>query len=328
MRRRFPEIAAHGARLHKALHRDVRGVGVSDLGVEVWSGSVATWECDRMGHLNVRFYVARAMEALAGLAAELGMPRAFSPAAESTLVVREQHIRFLREARPGALLRITGAVVEMGETDARLLLLMRHENGDIAASFQTVMSHVTARELRPFPWPERARARAAALSATIPPRAEARSISLAPATITASLERARALGLTCISAGAILPQDCDAFGRMRAEIFMSRVSDGVPRLSVDAPGAAALGGAALEYRLIHLAWPRAGDRVQMWSGVAAADERTRRLIHWFLDPESGQPWGVADATAASFDLETRKLAVLGPEALEAVRQRVAPGLTL
>ena len=35
-----------------------------DIGVEVWRGGVNTWECDEMGHLNVRFYVARAMEGL------------------------------------------------------------------------------------------------------------------------------------------------------------------------------------------------------------------------------------------------------------------------
>ena len=61
--------------------------------VEVWRGGVATWECDQMGHLNVGFYVAKSMEALAGLAAELGMRRAFAASAESTLIVREQHIR-------------------------------------------------------------------------------------------------------------------------------------------------------------------------------------------------------------------------------------------
>ena len=33
-------------------------------GLEVWRGSVNTWECDQMGHLNVRFYVARSAEGL------------------------------------------------------------------------------------------------------------------------------------------------------------------------------------------------------------------------------------------------------------------------
>src|SRR2546421_309752 len=76
--------------------------GSGDLGeaVEVWRGSVAMWECDAMGHLNVGFYVAKSVEGLAALAAELGMPGAFAADARATLIVREQHIRFLREARP------------------------------------------------------------------------------------------------------------------------------------------------------------------------------------------------------------------------------------
>lgn len=51
----------------------------NDTGVEVWRGGVNVWECDEMGHMNVRFYVTRAMQGLVGLAAELGMPEAFSP---------------------------------------------------------------------------------------------------------------------------------------------------------------------------------------------------------------------------------------------------------
>ena len=61
--------------------------------VEVWSGGVNTWESDEMGHLNVRFWVAKSLEALGGLARVLGMPQAFTTEAGATLVVREQHMR-------------------------------------------------------------------------------------------------------------------------------------------------------------------------------------------------------------------------------------------
>src|SRR5690606_3148479 len=122
-----------------------------------------------MGHMNVRFWVAKAQEGLAGLAAELGMPRAYAANAEATLVVREQHIRFLREAHAGAALRMTGGVVELGDSDARLLLVIRHPDGQPAATFQLVVEHVTSGDLRPFPWPARAQARAEALRIDVPP---------------------------------------------------------------------------------------------------------------------------------------------------------------
>src|SRR3954470_4767757 len=81
------------------------------LPIEVWRGGVNAWDCDGMGHLNVRNYVAFAMEGLAGLAAELGLPGAFRPGAPSTVVVRDHHLRFLREAREGAVLHMRAGVV-------------------------------------------------------------------------------------------------------------------------------------------------------------------------------------------------------------------------
>ncbi len=301
--------------------------------VEVWRGGVASWECDQMGHLNVGFYVAKSMQALAGLAAELGMPGAFAPSAEATLMVREQHIRFIREARPGAPLRITGGVVSMGEDEARLMLVMHHLSGEIAASFQTVVAHVTARDGRPFPWADRIRARGEALAVEVPEKAAPRSIGLQPVQTQASLARANELGLVRTGLGVIDTGDCDAFGRMRTETFMHRLSDGIPHFFAGRrPGAVdperKVGGAALEYRLIHHAWPRAGDRLELRSGSAGGDPRFRRLVHWLLDPATGRPWGSAEAIAVSFDLETRKLITLSDEEFARVEADAVPGLGL
>lgn len=301
--------------------------------VEVWRGGAAQWECDAMGHLNVAFYVAKSMEALGGLAAELGMPDAFAPAAPSTLIVREQHIRFLREARPGAPLRMTGGVIDMNEDEVRLLLLMHHRSGELAASFQTVAAHVTARDGRPFPWPDRVRVRAAALKVEVPENAAPKSIGIEPVSTQASLERADALGMKRTGLGVVRPADCDSFGRMRTEMLMARISDGIPHFfDGQRPGAAEgggrMGGAALEYRLIHHDWPRAGDRVELRSGLAGGDARFRRLVHWLLDPDTGRPWGSAEAIAASFDLQTRKIIALSEEELAALRSTEIEGLSL
>lgn len=307
-------------------------------GVEIWRGGVNTWECDEMGHMNVRFYVVRATEGLAGLAAALGMPHAFAPFAGSTLMIREQHIRFLREAHAGAALHMTGGVIEIGEDSARLLQLLWHsESGALAATFQTVVSHVAPRDGRPFPWTQRTRDLAASMMVQAPDQAAARSVSLAPVTPTASLARADLLGLPRIALGAIGPADCDVFGRMRAEQFIGRVSDGIPRLvrslretvTDDAETRPArVGGAVLEYRLIHLDWPRAGDRIEIRSGLVGADARTKRLVHWLLDPQSGQAWGTAEAVAVTFDLDARKIVPISQAARERLMAQATPGLAL
>lgn len=302
--------------------------------IEVWRGGVATWECDSMGHLNVGFYVAKSMEALAGLAAELGMPRVFAPTADATLVVREQHIRFLREARPGNPLTFEGGVLEFGETDARLGFLLRHQDGELAAGIQTRVAHCTAREVRPFPWPDRIRARAEALAMEMPERAAPRSLSLAPVETQASLSRAEVLGLKRTGLGVVAAHDCDAFGRLRTEGFMQRLSEAIPHVfegrrpgnEVGEP--AKVGGAAVEYRLVHHAWPRAGDRLALRSGSAGGDARIRRLVHWMLDPVTGRPWATAEAIAVSFDLTTRKLITLSDAELARVEADSVPGLGL
>lgn len=307
-------------------------------GVEIWRGGVNTWECDEMGHMNVRFYVVRATEGLAGLAAALGMPDAFAPFAGSTLMIREQHIRFLREAHAGAALHMTGGVVEIGEDSARLLQLLWHsESGALAATFQTVVAHVTPRDGRPFPWSARTRDLAQAMMVEVPDQAAARSVPLDPVTPTASLSRADMLELPRIALGAIGPADCDVFGRMRAEQFIGRVSDGIPRLvrslretvTDDAETRPArVGGAVLEYRLIHLDWPRAGDRIEIRSGLVGADARTKRLVHWLLDPQSGQAWGAAEAVAVTFDLDARKIVPISEAARERLMAQATPGLAL
>jgi acyl-CoA thioester hydrolase len=302
--------------------------------VEVWRGGVNTWECDEMGHLNVRFYVARAAEGLVGLASALGMSGAFRPNAESTLVVKDHHIRFMREARPGAALHMMAGVLEFGETDARLFQLLVHSlTGEIAACFQTLVSHVSAQDLRPFPWARRIRATAQGLMVQVPAGAAPRSLDLAPAVASPSISEADRLGLIRIGSGAVAPADCDVFGRMRPDFFIGRVSDGITALRAalrgagPSPGEARrVGGAVLEYRIAYLAWPTAGARFELRSGLAEVGDRTQRFVHWMLDPDSGRAWGSSAAVAISLDLEARKIVPIAPEDRALLERRVTSGL--
>jgi len=305
--------------------------------VEVWSGGANTWESDEMGHLNVRFWVAKSLEALGGLARVLGMPEAFTAEAGATLVVREQHMRFLREARAGMSLTAQGSVVEMGEDHARLLIVLHHLSGEPAATFQTVVSHVTAGDLKPFPWPQRVRDAAAAITAPVPAHAAARSIDLSPVTTMASLAKAEALGLKRIGLGTIQTAELDVFGRMRGEMLVGRISDGVSRLfGNDRPGPALapgeapkrIGGAVLEYRIVHHDWPRAGDHIEVRSALSEVTPRIRRVMHWMVDPVSGKPWGSTEAVTISFDLDARKTVDINPEAVAQMMETSVPGLGL
>jgi acyl-CoA thioester hydrolase len=291
-----------------------------------------------MGHINVRHFGARAQEGLIALAAELGLANAFSPHANATLLVREHHIRFLREAHAGAPLTMYGGVIEMGESEARLLQLLVHPaSGELAATFQTTVVHATPREGQAFPWPKVARERAEALRVEVPEKARARGIDLSPFTPTASLARAQAFELSRIGLGGLLPSDCDVYGRMRAEQFIGRVSDGIGAfihpfrdIIVDHadPKPVRYGGAVLEYRIVYLAWPRAGDRVELRSGLIGTDARTMRMAHWMLDPATGEAWGTSEAVAITFDLDARKVVPVAEAARTALSARQIKDLAL
>ncbi len=306
-------------------------------GVEIWRGGVTPWQCDEMGHMNVRFYLAIATEGLAGLAAALGMPRAFSPGASSTLLVREHHVRFLKESLAGAGLVMTGGVLSMGETDAVILQMLFHASGEPAAAVTVRVAHVTPRALKPFPWSRSTRQLADGLMIQAPEISKPRGLSAAPVSTQASLVAADALGLDVAATGAVGAQDCDTFGRMLPEQVLARIYSSVGhifRKSQAAAVAAApelqgrLGGAAVEYRAVYHAWPHAGDRLQLRSGHRALTSKTRNVVHWLLDPTSGQPWVTAEVVSIYLDLRARRALTLPDEVLALMAVRSIPGLEL
>ena len=306
------------------------------LPAPLYQGSVNTWECDDGGHLNVRFHLERAMSGLAFMANALAMPRAMNAGAAGTIIPLELHAKFLKEARPGAPLVMHGGVLELGESDARFCLDMRHADGAPSSAITVKVAHTDPRVLRPFPWSSRTRAAAATLSCAQPAHAQARSIDLSKAPSEASASRANALGLARIGGAYVTPDQCDAFGRLRAEHIFGRVSDSVPNLLSSWRRAAAEAnggnlepaGAVVEARLVFRRWPRAGDLLEVRSGVAEVGEKTLRLVHWIVDPASGAAWASLEAVALTFDTVTRKAIAPSAEARKAMNGRVVKGLAV
>lgn len=298
------------------------------LPAPLYQGSVNTWECDDGGHLNVRFHLERAMIGLAHFARALELPRAFTQAAGSTLTPLEAHIRFLKEARPGAPLVMHGGVAAMDDDTATLCLDMRHADGAPASCFTLRVAHTETRDFRPFAWSARTRAAAAALNVEPPEHSKARSIDLARAPSVASRAAALAAGAARIGATMVSGDQCDAFGRLRGEHVVGRVSDSVPNLlsrwrsEAPATEGGAPAGAVVEARIVYRRWPRVGDLIEVFSGVSEVGEKTLRLTHWLCDPESGAAWASMEAVALTFDTATRKTIAPSPEARAAMQARV------
>lgn len=298
------------------------------LPAPLYQGSVNTWECDDGGHLNVRFHLERAFVGLAHMAHALELPRAFTPAAASTLVPLEAHVRFNREALPGAPLIMHGGVVEIGESDATVCLDMRHADGAPASCFTLRVAHADTRDFQHFPWSPRSRTAAQRIAIEQPAHAKPRSLDVTKPPCEASRAQAIALGALRTGGAMALPEHCDPFGRVRFDQLMGRVSDSVPNLLAQwradaaAEQGAAPAGAVVEARYIYRRFPRPGDLIEVYSGITGVGEKTLNLVHWLVDPASGACWMSMEVTALTFDTATRKAIAPSAEARARMERRL------
>lgn len=301
--------------------------------IEVGLGSVPSWECDVMGHLNVQYYVARASESLAALVLPLGLGPSECRALDAELVATEHHIRFLREMRPGAPFTIFGGVIEAGGERLRLYQEMRNTlTGAVAASIVTEAALVDAELRGRLPFPNGLAARAAALELELPEHGRPKGLTLTPPRPRPSWAEADRLGLVLTQQGAVGPQDCDRRGFMVTRAVMGRISDAIPNMIVKIRGvdrsAEKIGGAALEYRLVYHATPREGDVLALRSGIKAIGGKTFCWVHWLFDRESGLAMATAEAVAVAFDLATRKSVALDEAMRHTLERHLVPELSV
>ena len=303
--------------------------------IELARSSVQTWECDQMGHMNVQFYVEKAADALAAFGAKIGLgPKAL---AEKGLVLEpaDQHVRFLRELRPGTPYFLRG-----GAAAADVMALTQYSelvqtaDGQVAATVRTIAQLRDAEDGAIAGFEDGPRAMAMHHAADIPDHGAARGLALdtprAPAPTLADAEK---LKLIPTYEGVVRPWECDGRGEMQPRFFMARVSDAIPNLIVQTSGRnrgqdRTTGGAALEYRFIYRKHPRAGDVLCIRSGLRSLGSKTYVWAHWLFDVETGEAVATAEAVAVAMDLTTRRAIELPDELRARLEPLVVEGLTI
>lgn len=304
--------------------------------IELWRGCVNAWECDELGHFNVRFYLARASEALANLAEAAGLNPIHCPHALATLIPQNLHVRFLAEARPGAPLFIEGGFLDFDAATADIILIMRHAGtGQPAASLTIRVAHAAPDSATPFDWPARFAKAAKALTVEHPDYARPRGVSAGPSAQRAAWRTADELALPIIGRGRFGPQEMDAFDTLRAEFLLGRVSDSVTNFAAAFPEewathagepAGNIGSALLECMIHVHRWPRAGEGFAIRSGLKSAGPKVRNIVHWVLEPATGKPWWTMEGVAAPMDLDARKLAKVDADTQARVEAAIVAGI--
>ena len=297
--------------------------------IELLMGSVQNWECDIMGHMNVRHYLARCHAALGALGIELGLGPAAMRARDLRWVPRDQHIRFAREMPPGTPFAVRGGLVAWHGAEFRVYLEIRNSITDSVAT--TLVQDVALVGESGGDLPDGIATRAEPLMVSVPDYAAPRGLSSDPPGEPLPMARALALGLRRMHRGAVTPEDADEHGLMRSESVVARIWDGLPHLA-ERPRPSAeterLGGAALEQRFIYRAPARLGDIVEMRSGLRAVGGKTSEWCHFLYNAETGEPIASAAVVGVAFDLATRKAVTLDEETLRRLQAQVVPGLAI
>jgi len=299
---------------------------------ECLRGFVNTWECDEMGHMNVRFYISRALDGVASLANQWGLGPARLRGLGIQLKPRDQHIRFHREMRPGLACHMAGALLTRDERSFTIYQELRRSQDDaICATFRSQIQAVHQEDGRAVALDAIDGLQLPDSLAEVPAAGTPRGMKLRAPRPSPTRGEAVDAGLFKIFSGRVDPQLGNGRGEMRAEAVMGFISDGVPHF-FDALGELqrdtdkSIGAAALEYRIVYRATARVGDLLSIHSGLQGVSSKATLFCHWMFDEESGRCVATSHAVAVCFDLESRRALTIPEDVRPRLEAQVVEGL--
>jgi len=301
--------------------------------LETWRGEASSWECDQLGHLNMKHYMAKAEQARQMFMMHLGLSHAFRDGALSSVRVREFHIRFVNEALPGSGLRFETALTGIGPDDVSLVHMMSHQDGRIAATIHEKLEHIYLRTQKSFNWPKRVMVAANDFMTPLPDIAKPRGLSTNVEMSGANLETLQKWGCTLIGRGVFTPDEADIFNIIAPQTFVGRLSDSVsgfekawPTMQDGSWRETGIIGVMLETRYRIHTYAEPGLPYVLFSGVAGITDKVRKLIHHFVNPYTGKPYASVIAINGLIDMGKRKMAYPSDANRKKVEAAIIPNL--
>ena len=120
-----------------------------------YRGTVYTWHCDHVGHMNNMFYAGKFDEASWNLLLQIGVTPSYLRDTGHGMAAVEQVTTFKRELLAGDSLEVRTRLVEVRERVIRLVHEMYNaETGELAASCAITGVHVDMKLRKACPFPE------------------------------------------------------------------------------------------------------------------------------------------------------------------------------
>ena len=296
--------------------------------------TVAAEEIDHLGHMNVRFYLEKALLSSRALAAEHGLGEAVCQELGCVLELRDAFTRHYREQLVGAPLAVLSGVLDVLPDGLRLYHeLVNTDLDERAATFihEMKLRDREARTGRPIP--EMVAKSAGDSLAACPEHGKPRTLDLERVPPALSLADVRSRNLAMRKARVVEPEECDAGGYYPASRYQELVWGGepiVPRAGFvpvfELEDGIRFGWATLESRGVLLELPRAGSRIQSFGAEVALANKTSCRHNWVFDLDRETLICTSSIVNLAFDIGARRAIEIPEQIRETLERQFHPDL--
>lgn len=296
--------------------------GVSQGFVATGRSPVQPWECDRMGHLNVQFYLSRFAEAEKQLLLALGYGPKRRKADKVAVRPLRHRIQFRRENHEGAVLTLRSGIRKVGADRLEIYHeLHEAETGTLSATAEAIVAleRLDAGGFLPLPQDVKGAAEALAAQLEAPPPPQPAGSPPPEAPVDGMYETCR---------GAVDRWEAEETGRMATRFFMARFSEAAGNMLAGGDLSRAqmaeegLGSAALDYTIDYYRPLQVGDAYYTRTGILELRDKTWRFCHFLLDSNTQAPVARAEIVAVLFDLRARKSIAMPGHVRQAFSKRL------
>ena len=128
---------------------------------ETARGTVHSWQCDHMGHANLRAYGEFFEQALWHLFHRIGITPSVLRGDAIRMAGVQQNIRYLKELLPGDLVVVRSRLAELKERSLKMVHEMQHiESGEVCATCELTAVCIDAKTRKPRTFPDEIAAKA------------------------------------------------------------------------------------------------------------------------------------------------------------------------
>jgi acyl-CoA thioester hydrolase len=121
---------------------------------ETARGTVHLWQCDHMGHANLRAYGEFFEQALWHVFHRIGITPSVLRGDAIRMAGVQQNIRYKKELLPGDLVVVRSSLAEFKERSLKMLHEMEHvESGEVCATCELTAVCIDAKTHEPRPFP-------------------------------------------------------------------------------------------------------------------------------------------------------------------------------